>query len=767
MMVLLWILCASLAFSTCKALRLLSTVGERPKTSIRLQDSILDTAYSFSELKALEERVRKLSIHEREYISSFWNEDLCTFSIYPNLKATRPSMLSTCFCIQAMLCNPVQWKGSAAWDATTSNAKQISVSKAIKSLKEATWTFDPFQTPVLISTLCRTKSIDIKDKEYLKAVETILSQRSKLSLHRQQDTSAYLRYLNVKALLDILAHEKVPTEILGTNRISFALERASIISFDELCRQMAFYEAGDQQNFCVIILAYSTLTYYESTRSLFSRSFDWGVLSETAGIPATTNIKLIKKALELIFQCQATDGTWRKGEPIFNPADSGSDRTSSSSSSSSSSNIEPSAIRDIGNSYVFFFDMVSSMLNTLAEKDASLLSPYLNNLGRCLQWAEGSVMKEILKEDCNVATNRCRGSVVSGWRSNHLGPGSPAAWSTAHVFLGLSGMRNLLRSLVTKSILEEFGGRELEMISTREWETLMDADILLGSDRTSTLKDVVATKVLEPLVSQEEAATAHLLPADMNKPMKMQYQKPYYSLILFGPPGTAKTTICTSMANYLGWNFVTIDTADFLADGFANVASRMTYIFDRLKVLERTIILFDEVEEFCLDRENPALSMESRMLTTAMLTQFNDLRRQQSSVFIVATNRIRSFDTAVTRPGRFDSLLFVGTPNLNSREKRLKSRFMEVSSHLTPRQQSDVITAWTSFMRKHWQDKTRYLTFAENESLMNTVIENATNDISITSEFMEDQLNDLMRTSTIQGNIREEYKLNELMSRIQ
>jgi len=44
-------------------------------------------------------------------------------------------------------------------------------------------------------------------------------------------------------------------------------------------------------------------------------------------------------------------------------------------------------------------------------------------------------------------------------------------------------------------------------------------------------------------------------------------------------------------------------------------------IFNRLKALERTIILLDEIEEFCLDRENPNLTMESRMLTTAMLTQ--------------------------------------------------------------------------------------------------------------------------------------------------
>ena len=48
-----------------------------------------------------------------------------------------------------------------------------------------------------------------------------------------------------------------------------------------------------------------------------------------------------------------------------------------------------------------------------------------------------------------------------------------------------------------------------------------------------------------------------------------------------------------------------------------------------------------QIEEFCLDREDKSLSMESRMLTTAMLTQLNDLRRQQKSVFFIATNRLR------------------------------------------------------------------------------------------------------------------------------
>lgn len=191
----------------------------------------------------------------------------------------------------------------------------------------------------------------------------------------------------------------------------------------------------------------------------------------------------------------------------------------------------------------------------------------------------------------------------------------------------------------------------------------------------TTLKVELASRLLLPQRAKEAASRAYLFPPDITNITPLDIDSsignsvgpPQYSAILFGPPGTAKTTICTSIASYLGWNFLTIDTASFLSNGLQNVASRMSYIFDKLKALERTIILFDEIEEFCLDRENPSLGMESRMLTTAMLTQLNDLRRQQACIFIVATNRLRSFDAAVTRPGRFDLLLFVGTPNLQVR----------------------------------------------------------------------------------------------------
>ena len=105
--------------------------------------------------------------------------------------------------------------------------------------------------------------------------------------------------------------------------------------------------------------------------------------------------------------------------------------------------------------------------------------------------------------------------------------------------------------------------------------------------------------------------------------------------------GTAKTTICEALAQRIGWDFVVIDTSVFLEDGLSNVASRIRYVFEQLQSLRRTVILFDEIEEFCLDREAPGIGMESRMLTTAMLTAINDLRRAKRSMFFLATNRLR------------------------------------------------------------------------------------------------------------------------------
>lgn len=89
---------------------------------------------------------------------------------------------------------------------------------------------------------------------------------------------------------------------------------------------------------------------------------------------------------------------------------------------------------------------------------------------------------------------------------------------------------------------------------------------------------------------------------------------------------------------------------------------------------------------------------------------------------------LRSFDAAVTRPGRFDMLLFVGTPNLEARDLRIAQKLR--STRLDPAQQDSARVFAKEFMDSRW-DQMRFLTFAESEVFANTIVELAVNALCV------------------------------------
>jgi len=164
------------------------------------------------------------------------------------------------------------------------------------------------------------------------------------------------------------------------------------------------------------------------------------------------------------------------------------------------------------------------------------------------------------------------------------------------------------------------------------------------------------------------------------------------------------------------------------------------------------------------------------MLTTAMLTQLNDLRRQQRSVFLVATNRIRSFDAAVTRPGRFDMLLFVGTPSLAAREARLIAKLQ--ATQLPPSEVATAALEIAAFMRREWEPHAqgetgedaevgglRFFTFAESERFLTVAVDFAMRG-TLSEQSLMTQYKSQLSTATIRGTVRDDYIVSEQMSRL-
>jgi SpoVK/Ycf46/Vps4 family AAA+-type ATPase len=219
-----------------------------------------------------------------------------------------------------------------------------------------------------------------------------------------------------------------------------------------------------------------------------------------------------------------------------------------------------------------------------------------------------------------------------------------------------------------------------------------------------------------------------------------------------------------------------------------NVASRIRYVFARLQSLQDCVILFDEIEEFCLDRESPGLvssyyqaisrchvfvlthqsylsqGMESRMLTTAMLTAINDLRRAKKSIFFLATNRLRAFDSAIIRPGRFDMQLFVGTPNLSARTMLFRSQLASVPVAQDAKDEAE--KSLTSFLSSVWEEDIMFFNYLESLQFASACADVVAKGNELTEDTMATILKAQTKVMTVRGAVREEFVASMGLSRL-
>jgi len=637
----------------------------------------------------------------------------------------------------------------------------------VKALLESQWrTEDLFQVPLLLHTILKAdehrillstanEQISFRLRQLLSAV---LSARPRRRDGISQAKSDYILFQGCRAMATLMEQPKqlpvreysatsldedrdisVATEASigglpvtaipegALSQLYLGLARTAEVSFNELCRQLAYRTAGDSTSFDSTRLAYSLLSYVVATKSLQGTAGRELVPGQGPSVGTKTlplNKRLIKSALAAFFDEQLANGLWDKGQPIY----------------SSFRKLG----RNVGNAFVFALDTLGSLLEILEPED---FRPHLIKMEKTLEWIEIHQMVEVIPDYCDPDSAQCFGKPLCGWQSPHLAPDTgPLAWSTAQTLTCVFLMRATIQKLMHNDVLREFNGRFIPHASPAAWQRLLDSDVAVGGGTRRTLKSILTDRVLVPFetsVSNPSFGAA-------------------YSAILFGPPGTAKTTICESLAEKMGWDFVVVDTAAFLADGLTNVASRIRHVFDRLGALSECVILFDEIEEFCLDRETPGLGMESRMLTTAMLTAINDLRRAKKSVFFLATNRLRAFDSAITRPGRFDMQLFVGTPNRESRVLLLDQKLVGINEQTKMK----AIEAYGSFLEEVWAQDATFMNYLEGLQFATACANLVISGKVLTKAEMSSILNTQAAVMTVRGSVRDEFIASMDLSRV-
>jgi len=167
-------------------------------------------------------------------------------------------------------------------------------------------------------------------------------------------------------------------------------------------------------------------------------------------------------------------------------------------------------------------------------------------------------------------------------------------------------------------------------------------------------KDIIERKLILPLARPDLAAEYAV--------------DPPRAVILFGPPGTGKTTFAQAVAGRLGWPFAELFPSRLAAsDG---LASGINTVFAQLARLDHVVVFIDEVEEIAAAR---SLATTNTGVVNELLKALVGFRQHPGRLFIGATNSVRSLDPAFLRHGRFDYVLPVGPPDPLARQALWRS----------------------------------------------------------------------------------------------
>jgi len=159
-------------------------------------------------------------------------------------------------------------------------------------------------------------------------------------------------------------------------------------------------------------------------------------------------------------------------------------------------------------------------------------------------------------------------------------------------------------------------------------------------------------------------------------------------VLLYGPPGCGKTRLVRAAASNTGATLLSVSGAEIYSPYVGDSEKAIVQLFRQARLGAPTILFIDEIDTIVCNREGSGTSTSpSHKVLSTLLTEMDGMGgKEQDSVasgqvlVVGATNRPSSLDSALTRPGRLDTLLYIPPPDHQTRVKILE-RYLQNVPH--------------------------------------------------------------------------------------
>ena len=231
-------------------------------------------------------------------------------------------------------------------------------------------------------------------------------------------------------------------------------------------------------------------------------------------------------------------------------------------------------------------------------------------------------------------------------------------------------------------------------IGTLDRNGLLERSIITASDLSTAMVDTPASCLRDASLSAPPktnwddiagdaggAKTALRIAIEWPRTRKSAFKamslSPPRGVLLHGPPGCAKTTLARAAAGSAGVSFLSLSPADVYQSSFVGDAEAVVRrAFDLARSAAPCVLFFDEIDSIIGGEAESSgshgmgrgSSAEARVLST-FLNEMDGVNGTADDGVLVlgATNRPATLDAALLRPGRFDKVIYVPSPDKEAR----------------------------------------------------------------------------------------------------